>query len=92
MAESIVPQVYVDLSLQLVNELISPNNFMVRFLEEFKAEKRFFDERTAEVLNALFYAAEEFVDHPSSRSSAVDEVQLRAAAGDLIQLVMEQKQ
>jgi len=90
-AESVVPELYTDLSRQLVNKKISPNEFMERFLEEFKAEKRFFDERAGEALNALFYAAEEFVDHPSSRSGAVDEEHLRAAASDLLQFVAAQE-
>jgi hypothetical protein len=89
-AESIVPQAYVDLSRQFIDESINPIDFMTRFLAEFKNEKRFFDERTGAVLNALFYAAEEFVDHPSTRPNAVDELQLRAAARDLLEFVKAQ--
>jgi len=89
-AESIVPQAYVDLSRQLIEESISPTDFMMRFLAEFKNEKRFFDERTGAVLNTLFYAAEEFVDHPSARPDAVGELQLRSAARNLLEFVKAQ--
>jgi hypothetical protein len=90
-AESVVPQVYVDLSLQLLKKLISPSEFMTRFLREFKAEKRFFDERAGEVLNSLFYAAEEFVEEPSSRPGAVGEEELIAAARGLLDFVQDQE-
>lgn len=91
MAESTVPQIYVDLSTRLVNYQISPNEFMVLFLREFKDEKRFFDDPTGKALNALFYAAEEFVDYPSSRPGVVDEAQLRVAARGLLRFVEMQK-
>ncbi|XVV10929.1 colicin immunity domain-containing protein [Actinoplanes sp. CA-131856] len=90
MAESIVPQTYVDLSRLLIDQSISPTDFMTRFLADFKNEKRFFDERTGAILNALFYAAEEFVDHPSTRPNAVGELQLRAAACNLLEFIEAQ--
>ncbi|MGW4940712.1 colicin immunity domain-containing protein [Actinoplanes sp. NPDC004185] len=88
---SVVPRVYVDLSLQLVEKLISPSEFMTRFLREFKAEKRFFDERADEVLDSLFYAAEEFVEEPSSRPGVVGEAELFAAARGLLEFVEDQE-
>ncbi|MFG1608582.1 colicin immunity domain-containing protein [Actinoplanes sp. NPDC049265] len=81
---------YVDLSRNFVDDSISPIDFMTRFLAEFKNERRFFDERTGDVLNALFYAAEEFVDHPSTRPNVVGELQLRAAARNLLEFVKAQ--
>ncbi len=90
MAESIIPQIYVDLARELVDRVIEPSDFMMRFLEEFKAEKRFFDEPSEAALNALFAAAEGFVEHPSSMPDVVDEEQLRDAARDFLRFAEAQ--
>jgi hypothetical protein len=88
---SVVPKVYVDLSLQLVSGLISPSDFMSRFLKEFKAEERFFEGRAYEVLNSLFYAAEDFVDDVPGQSGVVGKAELYAAARDVLDFTEAQK-
>ena len=92
MAESTVPRVYVELARRFVDQLIEPNTFMMRILDTYKAETGFFEGETLAALDALFYAAEEFVDEPSHGPGAIDEVQLRTAARDFLQFAEAQSQ